>query len=45
VRKPTLDYALEWFGMEVVELVTAVALGAHQTRLLEHLEVLRDGLP
>ena len=32
-------------GVEVVELVAALAARAHQAGVLEHVEVLRDGLP
>lgn len=43
--EPTLNDGFERCGVDVVELVPALATGLDQTRSLENLEVLRDRLP
>src|SRR5258706_176150 len=45
LREPPLDDRFERSGVDVVELVTALAAGLDQTRGLQNVEVLRDRLP
>jgi hypothetical protein len=44
VRRPTMDRS-QRCGREFVPAVPAAHLRSHQTRVLQHLQVLRDGGP
>src|SRR5689334_20681933 len=43
--EPAVEERFECLGPQVVELVTAVAAGGDESRVLEQVEVLRDRLP
>ena len=42
---PPVGKALQWLGVDVVELVSPLPSRPHQSSRLKHLKVLRDGLP